>query len=113
MENFSLDQQPKDTERTTTATELNNIASFHSFAKNSNSNNNTGDDGVCLVATPKDIVLVCGFEGFEDYQYFLFLDYTVVGQNKSWADSKKKYSIDKTVDKVYKVLIGFSFLFFK
>lgn len=47
-----------------TAAELSNIASFHSFAKGSN--NTKDEEDVCVVASPKDIVLVCGFEGFDD-----------------------------------------------
>lgn len=47
-----------------TAAELSNIASIHSFTKGSRIAKSNED--VCVVATPKDIVLVCGFQGFDD-----------------------------------------------
>ncbi|CAJ1903639.1 unnamed protein product [Cylindrotheca closterium] len=45
-----------------TAAELTTIASIHSSV--ASGSNKEGD--VCVIADPKDIVLVCGFEGFDD-----------------------------------------------
>eukprot|EP00980_Cylindrotheca_fusiformis_P009570 scaffold2109_cov216-Cylindrotheca_fusiformis.AAC.3 len=44
-----------------TASELSTIASIHSVASRS-----TKDEDVCPIADPKDVVLVCGFNAFED-----------------------------------------------
>jgi hypothetical protein len=54
-----LDEKEDDSEKT--AAELSTIASIHSVASRS-----TKDEDSCLAASPKDIVLVCGFERFDD-----------------------------------------------
>ena len=46
-----------------TATELKNIAAISSLA---NSGQDEHGQDVCKIASPKDVVLVCGFQGFDD-----------------------------------------------
>jgi hypothetical protein len=46
-----------------TATELKNIAAISSLA---NSGQDVYGQDICQIASPKDVVLICGFQGFDD-----------------------------------------------